>query len=88
MSELSADYDRRIAEARQQSAEARQQSAEARQQSAEARKNIMHNDSIRIIQHMGKFYDTYSRSPDNVRQEEFNFMKKSAKEVIAECKKY
>ena len=48
----------------------------------------MHNDSIRIIQHMGKFYDTYSRSPDNVRQEEFNFMKKSAKEVIAECKKY
>ena len=102
MNKISAEYDRQSAEARQQSAEARQQSAEARQQSAkydrqsaearqqsaEAIKGIMHNDSIRIRQYMESFYDTYLKSPNIVKQEEINFMRKSAKEVVTECKEY
>lgn len=37
---------------------------------------------------MLKFYEIYNENPDIVRQEELDFMVKSTKEVIAECKKY
>jgi len=82
------------AEARQQSAEARQQSAEARQQSAdydrrtaEAIKTIMQQDSIRVKERMAEFYDLYIQNPNNIKQDDLDFMKKSTKEFITDCKK-
>ena len=51
-------------------------------------KEIMHTDSTRIKRHMEKFYDTYIQTPDIVKQEDIDFMRKSAKEIIASCKKY
>ncbi len=71
----------------QRSAEARQQSAEARQQSAEAIKTIMQQDSIRVKERMTEFYDLYIQNPNNIKQDDLNFMKKSTKEFIADCKK-
>lgn len=70
------------------SAEAQQRSAEADRRSAEAVKNIMHTDSIWIKQHMQELYDLYTRNPEIVKQEEIDFMKRSAKEIIDSCKKY
>ena len=37
---------------------------------------------------MQEFYDIYIRNPDIVKKEEIDFMKKSAKEIIASCKKH
>ena len=48
----------------------------------------MHTDSIWIKQHMQEFYDIYTRNPDIVKQEELGFMRESAKEITASCKKY
>ena len=56
--------------------------------SAEAINSIMHTDSTRIKEHMEKFYDTYIQTPSIVRQEDIDFMRKSAKEIIASCKEY
>lgn len=84
----SAEYDRQIAKARQRTAEANRKSAEARRQSAEAIKNIMHIDSIWIINHMEDFYDIFKRSPGIVQQSELDFMRKSASEIVSSCKKY
>ena len=84
----SAEADRRSAEADRRSAEADRRSAEAQQRSADAIKSIMHTDSTRIKKHMGKFYDTYIQTPDIVKQEDIDFMRKSAKEIIASCKEY
>ena len=64
-----------------------QRSAEARQQSAEAIKTIMQQDSIRVKERMTEFYDLYIQNPNNIKQDELNFMKKSTKEFIADCKK-
>lgn len=63
-------------------------SADAQQRSADAIKSIMHTDSTRIKKHMEKFYDTYIQTPDIVKQEDIDFMRKSAKEIIASCKEY
>lgn len=79
--QISAEYDKR-------SADAQQRSADAQQRSADAIKNIMHTDSLRIKQHMQEFYDIYTRNPSIVKQDEIDFMKKSAKEIIASCKKH
>ena len=84
----SAEARQQSAEARQQSAEARQQSAEARQQSAEAVKEIMKQDSTRVKERMSEFYDLYIQNPNNIKQDDLNFMKKSTKEFIADCKKH
>ena len=81
MNELSAN-------AQQRSAEADRRSAQYKQESAEAIKSIMHTDSTRIKKHMEKFYDTYIQTPDIVKQEDIDFMRKSAKEIIASCKEY
>ena len=75
------------AEARQQSAEARQQSAEARQQSAEAVKEIIKQDSIWVKERMIEFYNIYIQNPNNIKQDDLIFMKRSTKEFIADCKK-
>ena len=55
---------------------------------ADAIKNIMHTDSIRIKKHMEKFYDTYIQTPNIVKQEDIDFMRSAAKEIIASCKEY
>ena len=69
------------------SAEARQQSAEARQQSAEYDKEIMKQDSTRVKERMIEFYDIYIQNPNNIKQDDLNFMKNSTKKFIADCKK-
>jgi hypothetical protein len=69
------------------SAEYDKQSAEARQQSAEAIKTIMQQDSTRVKERMTEFYDLYIQNPNNIKQDDLNFMKKSTKEFIADCKK-
>ena len=65
----------------------KQRSAEARQQSAEAIKTIMQQDSIWVKERMTEFYDLYIQNPNNIKQDDLNFMKKSTKEFIADCKK-
>ena len=45
-------------------------------------------DSIRIGNNLKEFYETYTRNPNIVKQEEIDFMKKRTKEVFSECKKY
>ena len=77
-----------IAYMKQLSAEAQQRSAEAKQRSEEAIKSIMHTDSLWIKNHMEKFYNTYKEAPEIVRPEDISFMKNSAKEIIASCKKH
>lgn len=98
----SAEYDRRIAEAQKRSAEAQKRSAEYdrqiaankqqiaanKQQIAKSTKNIMHTDSIWIINHMEDFYDIYKESPSIVQQSELDFMRKTASEIVSSCKKY
>ena len=37
---------------------------------------------------MLKFYNIYNENPNIIKQDELNFMIKSTKEVIFECKKY
>ena len=88
METKSAEYDKRSAEAQQRSAEAQQRSAEYEKRSADAIKNIMHTDSTRIKKHMEKFYDTYIQTPNIVKQEDIDFMRKSAKDIIASCREY
>ena len=82
----SAEARQQSAEARQQSAEARQQSAEARQQSAEATKKIMQQDSIWIKERMTEFHDVYKQNPANIKHNDLEFMIKSTKEFISDCK--
>lgn len=36
---------------------------------------------------MTEFYDLYIQNPNNIKQDDLNFMKKSTKEFIADCKK-
>ena len=69
------------------SAEARQQSADYDRRTAEAIKTIMQQDSIRVKERMTEFYDLYIQNPNNIKQDDLNFMKKSTKEFIADCKK-
>ncbi len=84
----SAEAQQRSAEAQQRSEEAKQRSEEAKQRSEEAIKSIMHTDSLWIKNHMEKFYNTYKEAPEIVRPEDISFMKNSAKEIIASCKKH
>lgn len=69
----SAEYDRR--------------SADAQQRSAAAVKEIMKQDSIWVKERMTEFYDLYIQNPYNIKQSDLDFMKKSTKEFIADCKK-
>ena len=62
-------------------------SADAQQRSAESIKNIMKQDSIRVKERMREFYDLYIQNPNNIKQDDLNFMKESTKEFIADCKK-
>ena len=71
----------------QRSAEADRRSAEADRRSAEAVKEIMQQDSIRVKERMTEFYDLYIQNPNNIKQDDLNFMKESTKEFIADCKK-
>ena len=64
-----------------------QRSAEADRRSAEAVKEIMQQDSIRVKERMTEFYDLYIQNPNNIKQDDLNFMKESTKEFIADCKK-
>ncbi len=78
----------RSADAQQRSADAQQRSANAQQRSTNAIKKFMKLDSIRIGNNLKEFYETYTRNPNIVKQEEIKFMKKRTKEVISECKRY
>ena len=73
METKSAEYDRR--------------SAEAKQRSVAAVKEIMKQDSIWVKERMTEFYDLYIQNPNNIKQSDLDFMKKSTKEFIADCKK-
>jgi hypothetical protein len=72
----------------QRSADAQQRSANAQQRSADAVKEIMKQDSTRVKERMSEFYDLYIQNPNNIKQDDLNFMKKSTKEFIADCKKH
>ena len=72
----------------QRSADAQQRSANAQQRSADAVKEIMKQDSTRVKERMTEFYDLYIQNPNNIKQDDLNFMKKSTKEFIADCKKH
>ena len=74
METKSAKYDRR--------------SADAQQRSGKAIKEIMKQDSTRVKERMTEFYDLYIQNPNNIKQDDLNFMKKSTKEFIADCKKH
>lgn len=65
-----------------------QRSAEAQQRSAEAQQNAMKLDSLWLKEDMLRFYDIYTRSPNIVKQEEINFMKKATNVCITQCKQY
>ena len=84
---VSAISKQRSAEARQQSAKAKQQSAEARQQSAEAEKEIIKTTHRRLEQ-LIEFYNLYMKNPNSVKQEDKNWMKENAKNIIQRCKQY
>lgn len=77
-----------IAYMKQLKAEADRRIVEADRRTAEALKNIMHTDSIWIINHMEKFYDTYKEYPSTVRQSDLDFMREAASEIVSSCKKY
>jgi len=66
----------------------KQRSADAQQRSADAQQKAMELDSLRLKEDMLKFYDIYTRNPEIVKKEEIDFMKKSTKECISQCKKY
>ena len=66
----------------------RQRSAEADRRSAEADKEIIRQDSIRVKERMIEFYNIYTQNPNNIKQDDLIFMKKSTKEFISDCKKH
>ena len=83
----SADADRRSADADRRSADADRRSADADRRSADAVKEIMKQDSTRVKERMTEFYDLCIQNPNNIKQSDLDFMKKSTKEFITDCKK-
>ncbi len=83
-----------IAYTNQRSAEADKRSAEADKRSAEADKRSAENkqEAIKLtnnwINQLIRFYNLYKRSPQAVEHEEISQMKKEAKDIIQDCKKY
>ena len=47
----------------------------------------MKQDSTRVKERMTEFYDLYIQNPNNIKKSDLDFMKKSTKEFIADCKK-
>jgi len=83
----SAEAKQRSAEAKQRSAEAKQRSAEAKQRSAEYSKEIKES-TIRTLEHLKKIYGLYLKDPNSITQSELVSVRKDAKKVIQNCKKY
>ena len=71
----------------QRSAEAQQRSAEAKQRSAEAIKETMKADSLGL-EEMAKYYNLCIKNPGTNDQDEIENVKKAAKDIIENCKKY
>jgi hypothetical protein len=65
----------------------RQRSAEAQQSSAEAKKEIIKTTHRRLEQ-LIEFYNLYMKNPNSVKQEDKNWMKENAKNIIQRCKQY
>ena len=64
-----------------------QKSAEAKQKSAEYSKEIKES-TIRTLEHLKKIYGLYLKDPNSITQSELVSVRKDAKEVIQNCKKY
>ena len=69
------------------SADAQQRSADAQQRSADAIKETMKADSL-WLQEMVKYYNLCIKTPDTNDQDEIENVKKAAKDIIQNCKKY
>ena len=77
----------RSAEADRRSAEADRRSAEYDRRIAEYSKEIKES-TIRTLEHLKKIYGLYLKDPNSITQSELVSVRKDAKKVIQNCKKY